>query len=201
MTGPVLAFAAVILYAALHSALASPWAKAATRRAFGEAADRWYRLAYNVIGVVTLLPVLAVPALEPGRTLYAVPLPWSAFMVAGQLAAAGVVALGLLQTDVWHFLGLRQLVETGKGGPSRFVATGLYSYVRHPLYTAGLVFLWLTPVLTTTLMALFAGLSLYLYVGSVFEERRLLAEFGQPYAEYQRLVPRLIPRLRRPAPP
>jgi protein-S-isoprenylcysteine O-methyltransferase Ste14 len=76
------------------------------------------------------------------------------------------------------------------------VTTGLYRHVRHPLYTAGLAFLWLSPVMTTTLMALYAGLSVYLYVGSLFEERRLQAEFGPAYAEYQKRVPRLFPRLR-----
>jgi protein-S-isoprenylcysteine O-methyltransferase Ste14 len=51
--------------------------------------------------------------------------------------------------------------------------------------------------MTTTLLALYAAFSLYLYVGSLFEERRLLAEFGQAYEDYQRRVPRLMPRIGR----
>jgi protein-S-isoprenylcysteine O-methyltransferase Ste14 len=42
---------------------------------------------------------------------------------------------------------------------------------------------------------LFASLSLYLYVGSLLEERRLQLEFGQAYVDYQQRVPRLVPRL------
>jgi len=116
--------------------------------------------------------------------------------LAGQIIALGLLVVGLLQTDVWHFLGLRQLVESQPGGSPTLLVKGLYRWVRHPLYTAGLLFLWLTPLMTTSLLALNLGLSLYILIGSVFEERRLLAEFGPAYADYQRRVPRLIPGLR-----
>lgn len=197
---PVAAAALAVLatagYAALHSLLASLSAKARARRLIGPASDRIYRLGYNLIGGVTLLPVLAIPALEPGPVLYRLPSPLSWFFFAGQAGAAVLIVIGILHTDPWHFIGLRQLVDNPGDAPARFVTTGLYRYVRHPLYTAGLLFLWLTPVMTTTLLALYASLSLYLYVGSVFEERRLGVEFGEAYAAYQRRVPRLVPRLR-----
>jgi protein-S-isoprenylcysteine O-methyltransferase Ste14 len=194
MTGPVLAFIAVAAYAALHSLLASRWAKARSRVLLGSGADRVYRLIFNVLGVLTFLPVLVILALEPGRRLYAVAWPWSALFLAGQAAAAAVVVIGIWQTDAWHFLGLRQLVQ-GDGPPSSLVTTGLYRHVRHPLYTAGAAFLWLTPVMTTTLLAVYAALTAYLYLGTFHEEARLRAEFGEAYAEYQKRVPRLIPRL------
>jgi protein-S-isoprenylcysteine O-methyltransferase Ste14 len=187
---------AVALYGILHSLLASPPAKAAARRWLGTPATRLYRLAYNLIAAVTLLPVLAVPAAYPGPTLYRLEPPWQLAALAGQLAALGLLAIGLLQSDVRHFLGLRQLMESEPGEPPALMVKGLYRWVRHPLYTAGLIFLWLTPLMTTSLLAFNFGLSLYILIGSVFEERRLLAEFGQAYADYQKRVPRLIPGLR-----
>ncbi|HSB88416.1 MAG TPA: isoprenylcysteine carboxylmethyltransferase family protein [Anaerolineales bacterium] len=198
MAGPVLAFIAVAAYAALHSLLASRWAKARARALLGGAAERVYRLIFNVIGAITFLPVLAVLALEPGRRLYAVPWPWSILFVAGQAVAAACVAVGIWQTDALHFLGLRQLMPSDRETPS-LVTTGLYRYVRHPLYTAGMAFLWLTPLMTTTLLAVDLALTAYFYLGTFHEEARLRAEFGEAYAEYQRRVPRLIPRLLRPA--
>src|SRR3990172_10360464 len=77
--------------------------------------------------------------------------------------------------------------------PPPLTTGGLYRYVRQRVYTAGFVFLWMTPVMTSTVFALYLGLSLYLYIGSVFEERRLLVEFGAAYQAYQRKVPRLFP--------
>ena len=190
-----LMLAAVAVYSALHSLLAGLPAKRWARRAFGPSADRFYRLGFNVIGGVTLLPLLAFAAWQPGLTLYRVPPPFSWLFLAGQAAALGVIVLGVMQTDAWHFIGIRQLVEP-IGEPAELTTRGLYRYVRHPLYTAGFVFLWLTPLMTSTLLALYFGLSLYLYIGSLFEERRLILEFGAAYRDYQRRVPRLVPALR-----
>jgi len=192
--GIVFTLLAVAAYGALHSVLASLWAKRLARGSLGEAGARAYRLAYNVVAVLTLLPVLAVPAVSPGSELYRVRLPWVALTLAGQGLALAALAFGLLQTDPWHFLGVRQLVEKEGERPSRLVVSGLYRWVRHPLYTAGLVFIWLTPWMTTSVLALNLALTAYILIGSGFEERRLTVEFGPAYTDYVRCVPRLLPR-------
>ncbi|NOH03709.1 MAG: isoprenylcysteine carboxylmethyltransferase family protein [Chloroflexi bacterium] len=72
---------------------------------------------------------------------------------------------------------------------------GLYRLVRHPLYTFSLVFIWLTPVMSQNSLALYTGATLYLLIGAYFEERKLLRDFGEAYAEYKRKTPMLIPGL------
>ena len=193
----LLTLLAVALYGGLHSLLASRWAKARARRSLGPTAGRLYRLAYNVLGGLTLLPVLAFPARFPGLPLYRIAWPWSGLTVAVQALALLTILVGLRQTGLGSFLGLRQLLEGEGDRPAQLQVTGLYRWVRHPLYTAGLVFLWFSPLMTTSLLALFAGLSAYLYIGSRFEEQRLIEEFGQPYREYRRCIPPLIPLPRR----
>lgn len=188
----LLTLTAVALYGGLHSLLATRWAKARARRALGPSTDRLYRLAYNAIGAVTLLPVLAVPARFPGQLIYSIPWPWTALTVAVQVAALLTILLGVSQTGMASFLGLRQLLEQ-EGDRPRLVVGGLYRWVRHPLYTAGLAFLWFSPVMTTSLLALYAGLTAYIEIGSRLEERRLIHEFGEAYQDYRRCVPRLIP--------
>jgi protein-S-isoprenylcysteine O-methyltransferase Ste14 len=91
------------------------------------------------------------------------------------------------------FLGLSQLMG-GNDTETNLVVSGVYRYMRHPLYTGGMLVIWLTPLMTSSVLALNLGLSLYLYIGSIFEERKLARSFGVPYAEYQRQVPRFIPR-------
>jgi protein-S-isoprenylcysteine O-methyltransferase Ste14 len=76
------------------------------------------------------------------------------------------------------------------------VVRGLYRWVRHPLYTAGLVLIWLSPVMTANLLALNAGLTIYIVAGAMLEERKLQAEFGEAYAAYKRRTPMLIPGAR-----
>jgi protein-S-isoprenylcysteine O-methyltransferase Ste14 len=193
LTSAAIMLLSTAAYGALHSALASLPAKRLARRFAGPASDRYYRLGFNLVGTLTLLPLLVFVAWQPGRLLYAVPAPVSWFLLAGQAAALVVLVLGLLQTDAWHFLGLSQLTEPS--GNPRLKTDGLYRHVRHPLYTAGFAFLWLTPLMTSTLFVFYLGLSVYLYLGSVFEEKRLLVEFGAAYREYQRKVPRLFPTL------
>lgn len=187
---------AVALYGVLHSLLASFRAKRMAERALGPGAARAYRLLYNGLAAVTFLPVLAVPATNPGTLIYKIGWPWVLLTGLLQLAAAGAVLVGIMQTGAMSFLGVRQLMGPPTREPTLVVA-GLYRHVRHPLYTAGLVFIWLVPVMTTSVLALNLGLSAYLYFGSRFEERRLRAEFGEAYAKYQNSVPRLIPLPRR----
>jgi protein-S-isoprenylcysteine O-methyltransferase Ste14 len=174
ISGPVLTFIAVAVYGALHSLLASNSVKQLSRRAFGQTSDRFYRF-------------------DPGQMLYQLTQPWVLLTSAGQALAVIVLLLGLLQTDSLHFLGLRQISHPEASEPSKLVINGLYCHVRHPLYTAGLLFIWLTPVMTTSVLAMNLGLTLYIIVGSIFEERRLVGEFGQAYIDYQSRVPRLIP--------
>ncbi len=183
--------AAVAVYGALHSALASHTAKDFVRNRLGASADRAYRLLFNIIGGVTLLPVLAVVAFKPGIMLYRVAWPWAGVLLLGQATAALMLVRGLLQTDVWHFVGLRQLSAT-QSSP-KLVVSGLYRWVRHPLYTAGLAILWLTPFMTSSVLAFNIGMTIYILIGFRFEERRLEREFGQTYRDYRQHVPALIP--------
>jgi protein-S-isoprenylcysteine O-methyltransferase Ste14 len=209
MPTPLVVFLAFAAYAAVHSLLATRGAKRAAERAFGSFGRRAYRLAYNVFGAASLVPVLAIVAFDPGPLVYRFPPPWSALALLGQAAAVLAMGWTLFVTDPLHFVGLRQILHPD-AVPSRqpadtslqpadrprLVVSGPYRWVRHPLYSFALVFLWLTPVMTTSLLALYVCFSLYLYVGSLFEERRLEAEFGEAYREYRSQVPRLVPRVR-----
>jgi protein-S-isoprenylcysteine O-methyltransferase Ste14 len=193
LVSPVLILLAVGLYGLVHSILASLPAKAWTEQRFAAFSTRYYRISYNFFAVVGLLPVMALVVLLPDRTLYRIPTPWAWLAIAGQGLALLALAIGLLQTGAGSFLGIEQLSRTAPRRES-LVTDGLYTWVRHPLYTAGLALIWLTPVMTLNLLAFFAGLTAYLVIGMVFEERKLLREFGATYAEYRSRTPALFPR-------
>ena len=188
---------AIIVWGFVHSLLASLAAKARVRKWFGPGSDRWYRLAFNMFGILTFLPILGLLAMDPGKTLYVIPAPWSYLALAGQLLAVAALGIGLLQTGAWSFLGIEQLLVNSPESEAQMVSGGLYRWVRHPLYSAGLVFIWLTPVMTVNLLVLNLGLTIYLVVGAIYEERKLVREFGNLYLDYQKSVPMLIPGLGR----
>lgn len=179
---------AIFLWGAVHSVLASHAVKGWISRRFGAGFSRWYRLGYNLFAALTFLPLLALTVLLPDRLVYVFPWPWTGLALAGQAVALLFLAIGLLQTDIWEFLGLR-----AASSQPQLVQTGLYRYVRHPLYTAGLFFLWLAPRMSWNQLLLSLGLTLYILVGAWFEERKLLREFGSAYAEYRARTPMFFP--------
>ena len=181
----------IALWGIIHSLLASMGLKAFLQRRLGTRFMRFYRLLYNLFAVASFLPVLYLMATLPDQPLYQVPAPWSWFMLAGQALSALLLLAAVLQTDVLSFAGLRQIFEEEK--PGRLITNGLYRFVRHPLYTFGLLALWLSPTMTVNSCIAYAGLTVYILVGILFEERKLLRVFGQDYAHYKSMTPMLLP--------
>lgn len=180
-------------YGVAHSWLASLSVKNWLRRHFGAAVDRWYRLMYNIVAVITFLPMLVLMAVLPQQTLYVVPSPWRWLMVGTQFAALTAAGITVLQTGVFHFLGLAQVVTERPTDTTPLNLRGFYRWVRHPLYFFSLVFLWLTPLMTSNSLIAYILFTLYFYFGSEYEERRMVAEYGEAYENYRRTVPRLLP--------
>lgn len=197
MTGPLLIIIAVATYAAVHSLLASLGVKEWARQRFGSTADRWYRLAYNLFAVISFLPILVLLYLLPDQLIYQIPPPWIFLIILGQLAGAIIIVVGILQTGLWSFIGITQIIEPGNGTSTVMITSGLYRWVRHPLYTGGLLMIWLMPKMTVNLLTIFIILTIYLIVGAKLEEKRLLYDFGDEYREYQQRVPMLLPIPRR----
>jgi methanethiol S-methyltransferase len=182
------------VYGALHSLLASASAKALAERRLGQGVTRYYRLLYNIVVTLTLLPLLALVVLSPDLEISRITFPWLALtLLIEGVSGLGILA-GLLQTGVMRFLGLAQITGSPDfGGPSKLEISGLYRYVRHPLYLFGLLIIWFLPLMTWNILAFNLGATLYILIGIQFEERKLLKEFGQAYADYQQHVPMLIP--------
>lgn len=182
---------AIVFWGFFHSFNASVGVKEFYRRTFGEWFMKVYRLFYNLIAVTTFLPILILLAILPSKTLYRIPAPWNYLMIAGQIFFASCLLAAFLQFGILYFIGVRQLVE--KPGKRELVTAGLYSYVRHPFYTFFLLFLWLTPVVTLNLLIVYFALTIYIHIGIFFEERKLLQDFGEQYAEYRAVTPMLFP--------
>jgi len=194
--GTIYLVIASILWSVVHSILASHAVKDAARRLFGSASDRLYRFSYNLFSVASIFPILLMLFTFPDRLLYTIPEPWVYISVFIQGAAFFALVAGVMQTEPFQLAGLTQLVGLEPDKPPRLVTDGLYAYVRHPLYTASLVFLWAWPDMTFNRVVLWLIFSLYLVIGAYFEERRMLREFGQEYAAYKAKIPMLIPKLK-----
>ncbi len=186
-------------FAFIHSLLAGRGVKDRLKPILGERfVEGWYRLAYNLFAAMTILPVFALVVLLPDRPLYVVAMPWSLIMRGIQ--ALGVIGLvgALFVTDVWDFTGFKQAVAYLAGEPLPAPAPplqekGMYRVVRHPLYFFTLVAIWPSPSLTVNTLFLNIGVTLYIIIGSLIEERRLGRIYGDAYRNYRRRVSWLIP--------
>lgn len=194
--------ASILLWGFLHSFLAADLVKDTATRWLGNHFWRYYRLFYNFIALTTFVPVLGVAAHTPDHTLYLVSLPWSGMLIFGQVLAIIVMIIGFLQKDWKRILGLRLVGELiGKTNPvshdnwveNTLVTTGLYRYVRHPMYAAGIVFMWLMPIMTNNLLTINIGLTVFIVIGTFLEERKLSKKHGKAYSDYAAVTPMFIP--------
>lgn len=128
---------------------------------------------------------------------------WSITDPLGQMAmwALFFMGWGVLLTTTFllnHFelFGLAQAWRHLRGQsakPMQFRTPLFYKMVRHPLYFGFFFGLWSTPNMTYSHFLLAAGLTAYIMVGIVYEERDLVAEFGDRYRDYQRSTGAFLP--------
>jgi methanethiol S-methyltransferase len=187
-------------FSTLHSVLAAPAAKALARNWLGQrTTDGIYRLLYNITATLTVILPLTLAALLPdGTPVWRLPTLLLFVTLPVQFAALAGMVVSLWRVDLLRFIGLRQffrrLASDAEPGDRPVLRTdGVHGWVRHPLYFFSLVVIWLLPIMTPNLLALDVGVTLYFWIGSIFEERQLVREFGEVYRAHQRRVPRLFP--------
>ncbi len=178
----------LLVFATIHSLLAAPRVKARLRAAAGSDLP-WYRLAYNVTALCLFGWVML--AWQSTSVLYLAPGIWSLVMYGLQV----LLLLGMLacirQTGLARFLG----ASPGGDDHSVLNTKGCHAMVRHPLYLLGILFFLLNPVMTTRWLTLTILGTIYLLIGALVEERRMLALFGTAYRVYLRQTPFILPRL------
>jgi len=117
-------------------------------------------------------------------------------MTASRILELLALLSALRQTGFSQFLGVAQLKEADKGKKNHLVTNGFYCHLRNPLFLFGALFLWLSPMMTASLLVFNILATVYFYVGARHEERSLRQEFGNEYDEYRHAVPMFIPKLR-----
>jgi len=114
------------------------------------------------------------------------------FLVA--VAAQPWIARSLsASVDVFGDQALSRPADAASPPPGPILLVGPYRWVRHPAYFTILVMIWSYPDLTADRLLLNVLFTVWIILGTVLEERDLIAVHGEEYRTYQRAVPMLIP--------
>ncbi|WP_246539954.1 methyltransferase family protein [sulfur-oxidizing endosymbiont of Gigantopelta aegis] len=192
-TGFWLVIGAFVAYFVLHSLAASLTFKQWFAKRWPELMP-YYRLAFNALAMLLLLPLLLVMFVYPGEPL------WQWQGIAWYLSRALIVLsiLGFFYSlkfyDLSEFWGTRQLKEcnTSVHDQECFQISPLHRYVRHPWYFFALVIIWSRDFSTVQLLVNVL-VTAYFIIGSWLEEKKLCTYHGEVYQRYQQQVAGLVP--------
>jgi len=159
---------------------------------------KFYRLLFNLIALTTFILLVLYTKSLKSPFLFR----WEGYLTIIQIAlliiAMSLFISGLFKYDVLQVLGIRQI----KSGKSHYTlaksgdidTSGILSLTRHPWYLATIIFVWIDyreMYVSTLIINLI--LTIYLVIGTVLEERKLIIELGDSYRDYMNRVSMLFP--------
>ena len=181
-----------------HSLLASEKVKVQFKKIFSDLIA-FYRLLYNLFGLLSLYLVYEFSP-KPHIIIYDLPNPYDLIVLITQfLSLAGLIwvfryicfkeFLGLDQ--IKRFFEKRYTTELDEEFTLRI--NGPYRYSRHPIYFFSITFLLFRPTMDLFYLTFFICIVTYFYIGSYYEEKKLVRHFGEVYENYKKEVPRIFP--------
>jgi protein-S-isoprenylcysteine O-methyltransferase Ste14 len=120
---------------------------------------------------------------------------WICLFAASYLVIAGAILLKKRgkpvkkERDSGTLYGFEQTTQ--------LVDTGIYRYIRHPLYSSLLLLTWGIFFKNPTVFLLFISAlsTLFLFLTALFDEKECIRVFGNSYKEYMKRSRRFIPYL------
>lgn len=181
-------------YGVLHSAMISETVTGYLGRRLG-ASFRFYRLFFNTVSLVLLVPVLWYSRTLEGEPVVRWEGAWRIARYALVLVGFLLLVAGGRHYSLRRFFGISQLRRRSPGGLATgggIDSSGVLGLVRHPWYTAVLVLLWARD-LDVAGLVVNGVLTAYVVAGTLLEERKLVHEFGDTYRAYQERVSMFVP--------
>jgi protein-S-isoprenylcysteine O-methyltransferase Ste14 len=190
----------VALFALQHSFMARPGFKRVWTRIVPEETERstFVLLASLALALVCWqwrpLPQTVWSVADPIGSKALLAVSWSGW---------GLLLLSTFLISHFHLFGLSQGLARllGHTPPEpAFITPFLYRWLRHPLYAGFILAFWAAPRMTLGHLFFAVATTGYIFVGIWFEERDLIAYFGDRYRQYRATVGMLFPKIRIAAP-
>jgi len=157
----------------------------------------FYRLFYVLISIILLIPLIVYNVQLDSNIIVTYGLYLN---ILRHILVVGSILMMLwsflVDYDALSFFGIRQILQyvnmTEINSSKELKRKGLLGLMRHPMYFATIVYFWsnthkLSDLIVNTII------TIYIVIGTILEERKLILEFGDAYLEYQKEVPMLFP--------
>ncbi len=178
-----------LLYFYMHSLLAASSVKDFLAKKFTVMSPRSYRIGYNIIGLTGILLLFYFQFIIPSTILFTTGFITHSIAFCLLLAGFIIMIFAISNYDWKSFVGITEEKKFA------LVIAGMNKYVRHPLYSGTMLFvmgffIWQPYFKNLMLMVL---MWVYLAIGIVYEERKLVKLYGDVYKNYQKKVKKMIP--------
>ena len=191
-----------LVFAVSHSILASHEFKQKLTSKFGNKIA-FYRMFYNVSSILFFLFIYKVSP-KPDYVIYDLSFPFDIIIVLLQIISGIILLWTAKYINMREFLGLTQIKRFNEGTYStddldeklELRIEGTFKYSRHPIYLFSSLFLMLRPTMDFFYLIFLINMLLYFYIGSYFEEKKLVTIFGDAYRKYQKDVPKIFPKFK-----
>lgn len=188
-----------VLYGYVHSVLASEKVKIVFRNTFGKLIA-FYRLAFNFFSLVGLYLIWDL-APHPSLQIYKLPPPFDYLVLIPQFIALIGIVWCFKYVCFKEFVGMNQIdrylkkeySETELDENYTLRIEGPYKYSRHPIYFFSIIILLMRAEMDLFYLTMFLSFTAYFYIGSYYEEKKMVRMFGEDYKNYQNKIPRIFP--------
>lgn len=188
-----------LLFGVSHTILASNKLKEKLVDLIGEKIA-FYRLFYNLSSLIILIVILEITP-KPDIIIYDLESPYDLIIFGLQVLSLFGFFWASKGIGIKEFLGISQIYRyldntydvKELDEKSTLKLDGAYKFSRHPIYLFSILFLALRPTMDLFYLVMFICFTVYFYIGSIYEEKKLVNKFGVEYVEYQKKVPRIFP--------
>jgi protein-S-isoprenylcysteine O-methyltransferase Ste14 len=187
------------LYGFIHSILASEKVKLYFKNNFGRFIA-FYRLGYNLFSLLGLYLIWDL-APHPSLQIYQLSSPYDYLVLIPQFVSLVGIFWCFKYVCFKEFVGLSQIDRYIKGDYSdndldekyTLRIAGPYKFSRHPIYFFSIIILMFRAEMDLFYLTVFILSIAYFYIGSYYEEKKMVRMFGDDYRNYQREVPKIFP--------
>lgn len=191
------------IFGVQHSILARPFFKKILQNIFGEIFEQhFYRFCYFLSQCVIFYLIYDVISnIENKFIIFEINDDYKFIYYWLSILSKIFLIISVLQFDISHFIGIKQIINffVKKKGSEKIVMnkTYLYKFLRHPMYLGIILcYIFSTTIITEIFITNLICILAYIEIGSYYEEKVLIKEFGNEYIEYKKNTYKYLPLIR-----